>query len=119
LLDSGQRWLDVRSLSTREELRRELAPLLLDLDLPDLDLGSVAGPGRALTQAIARWAYERGAAGLVYHSRFHSALTCWAIFEGARFEAVGRAEAIGPEDPDLVAVARLFSLAIESDSTGS
>jgi hypothetical protein len=118
LLHPGQRWLDLRSLSTREELRRELAPLLLDLGLPDLDLASVVGPARTLTQAIARWAYERSAAGLVYHSRFHPSLTCWAIFEGARFEAAGGAEAIGPEDPDLVAVARLFSLAIESDPTG-
>jgi hypothetical protein len=112
----GQRWLDLRALATRERLRQELAPLLLELDLPDLDVAQVVGPSRVLTQAVARWAYERGAAGLVYHSRFDASLTCWALFEGAGFDAVGSPAAITADDPDLVAVARLFSLAIEPDA---
>jgi hypothetical protein len=62
-----------------------LAPLLVDLELPDFDLGSMLGSSRVLTQAIARWAYDHGAAGLVYHSRLDCRLTCWALFEGAAF----------------------------------
>jgi hypothetical protein len=111
----SQRWLDLRASATRERLREELAPRLLELGLADLDLGSVVGPRRALTQTIARWAYDRGVAGLVYHSRFDAGLTCWALFERAVFETVGGPEPITPSDPDLLAVARLFSMSIEPD----
>ena len=40
--------------------------MLLELHLPDLDLSGVVGPSRALTQSVARWAYEHGAAGVLY-----------------------------------------------------
>ena len=111
-LGPGQRWLDLRATATREALRSELAAALLDLGLTDLDLSGVLGPRRHLTQAIARWAYEHGYAGIVYRSRFDDALSLWAIFEGAAFEPVGVPEPIVPDDPDLVAAARLFGLAI-------
>jgi hypothetical protein len=114
-LRPGQRWLDLRAPATREQLRHELAPRLLDLSLPDLDLSSVVGPSRLLTQTIARWAYDRGAAGLVYHSRFDATLTCWAIFERATFAPLGRSDPLRAEDPDLLAVARLFGLTVEPD----
>jgi hypothetical protein len=111
-LGPRQRWLDLRAADTREALRSELADTLLDLGLADLDLSGVLGPQRRLSQAIARWAYERGYAGIVYPSRFDDALSLWAIFEGAAFEPVGLPEPIVPDDPDLVATARLFGLAI-------
>jgi hypothetical protein len=94
-----QRWLDLRALTTREALRHELAPRLLERGNLELDLSGVVGPHRALTQTIARWAYDRGFAGLVYHSRFHAPLTCWAIFEGAGFDVVGHPEPIAADDP--------------------
>ena len=109
-LGTRQRWLELRAFETREALRRELAQTLLDLGLEDLDLSGVVGPKRQLTQAIARWAYDHGYAGLVYSSRFDAALTCWAIFEGAAFEPVRPFESILPDDPDLVATAKLFGL---------
>ena len=108
----GQRWLDLRAPETREELRAELANTLLALGLSDLDLSRVAGPRRSLTQAIARWSYDHGYAGAAYHSRLDARLTLWAVFEGAAFEPVGHPEPMGPNDPDLVAVARLFGLGI-------
>jgi hypothetical protein len=111
-LAPGQRWLDLRAAATREALRRELAEELLRLGLADLDLSGVAGPSRALTQAIAGWAHEHGYAGLAYPSRIDQRLTCWAVFEGARFEPVGETEPITPDDPDLRAAARLFGLAV-------
>lgn len=111
-LRPGQRWLDLRATETREALRSELADTLLELGLADLDLSGVLGPRRSLTQAIARWAYEHGYAGIVYRSRFNDALSLWAIFEGAAFDPVGVPEPIVPDAPDLVATARLFGLAI-------
>jgi hypothetical protein len=111
-IQPGQRWLDLRSPQTHQELRRELAPALMALEVTELDLGQVLGPLRQLTQAIARWAYERGYAGLVYASRLDARLACWAIFEGARFERVGDPVPITSEDPDLRAVARLYGLRV-------
>jgi len=111
-LATRQRWLDLRSFETRETLRRELAQTLLALGLEDLDLSGVVGPKRQLTQAIARWAYEREYRGLAYSSRFDATLTCWAIFEGAAFEPVRPSEPILPNDPDLVATAKLFGLSL-------
>jgi hypothetical protein len=108
----GQRWLDLRAAETREALRAELVTTLLRLGLSDLDLSRVLGPGRTLTQAIARWAYERGYAGLAYHSRLDQKLTLWAIFEGSAFEPVGLPEPITPDDPDLGATARLYGLGL-------
>lgn len=111
-LGQRQRWLDLRASETREELRNELAEALLELGLPDLDLSSVLGPHRRLTQAVARWAFEHRYAGVAYTSRFDEALGLWSIFEGAEFERVGVPEPIVPDDPDLVAAAGLFGLEI-------
>jgi RES domain len=111
-LATRQRWLDLRSFETREALRHELARTLLDLGLEDLDLSGVVGPKQQLTQAIARWAYERDYRGLAYSSRFDATLTCWAIFEGAAFEPVRPSEPILPNDPDLIATAKLFALSL-------
>jgi len=41
-----------------------------------------------------------------------AALSLWAIFERAAFEPLGVPEPIVPDDPDLVAAACLFGLAI-------
>lgn len=111
-LMARQRWLDLRAAETREALRRELAPTLLALGLSDLDLSRVLGPHRTLTQSIARWAYERDYAGLVYSSRLDDSYSLWAIFEGARYEPLGLPEPIVPDDPDLAATARLFGLVV-------
>lgn len=108
----GQRWLDLRAPETREELRTELAQTLVTLGLSDLDLSRVAGPRRSFTQAIARWAREHGYAGVAYPSRLDARLTLWAIFEGAAFQPAGPPTPIAPDDPDLLAVARLFGLSV-------
>jgi hypothetical protein len=108
----GQRWLDLRAHSTREALRTDLAPTLLTLGLADLDLGHVLGSTLTLTQTISRWAYEHGYAGIAYSSRLDAKLTLWALFEGAKFESVGEPDPVTPDDPDLVAVTRLYGLLI-------
>lgn len=111
-LRGGQRWLDLRRLETAEALRAEVAQLLQELALPDLDVSVLRGPNRALTRAVGRWAYDAGYQGIAYRSRFHDALDCWAIFEGADFDRVGSIVSISPDDPDLQAAAALFGLAI-------
>jgi hypothetical protein len=107
---AGQNWLDLRAPETCEVLRQELAPVLVRLGMGDLDVSGARGPSRALTQAIARWAFERGYHGIAYKSRFSDALDCWALFEGAAFERVGQSERLAPDDADLLAAAHLFGL---------
>ncbi|HEY8743804.1 MAG TPA: RES family NAD+ phosphorylase [Chloroflexota bacterium] len=109
---SSQRWMDLRRIETAEALRAELAPLLRQLGLPDLDVSVLRGPSRPLTRAVGRWAYDAGFQGIAYRSRFHDALDCWAIFEGAAFERVGNIAAVSPDDPDLQTAAALFGLAV-------
>jgi len=108
----GQRWLDLRRLETAEALRTELAPLLRQLGLPDLDVSILRGPSRPLTRAVGRWAYDAGFQGVAYRSRFDDALDCWAIFEGAAFERVGSSERLTRNDGDLRAAAALLGLAV-------
>jgi len=110
--EPGERFLDVRSLETVETLRRELAPLLHELGVADLDVSGVRGPSRAVTMAVSRWANDNGYRGVAYRSRFDDALDCWALFEGARFERVGLAEPVLPDDPDLVAAVARFRLVV-------
>jgi hypothetical protein len=105
-----QRWLDLRALSTLQQLRSDLAGLLVLHDIPDLDAGVVQGANRAVTQAISRWAYERGFQGIVYRSRLDNEIGCWAIFEGAAFLPEGRVEIITRADPDLIDIASIYDL---------
>lgn len=112
-LTAAQRWLDLRSLDTREALRPVFASLLTHLRLPERDLSAVYGPHRVLTQGIARWAYDWGYAGLRYGSRYNEAFNCWAIFERpdlATFSREGKVELIAPDDPDFLAAVELFGL---------
>lgn len=112
-LDAERQWLDLRSLDTRESLRPIFASLLDHLGLPEFDLGAVYGSHRVLTQGIARWAYERGFAGLRYGSRYVEEFNCWAIFGRpgpATFHRVDEVEPIALYDPDLLAAMELFGL---------
>jgi hypothetical protein len=108
-----QRWADLRSLETRETLRVELASTLLSLGWTDLDLSDALGRSRPLTQAIARWLYERGWHGIAYASRFNCSFHCWAIFEGARFEEVDdptAGDGVAADHPGFVECGRLLGL---------
>lgn len=80
----------------------------------DLDLGSVVGPRRDFTQAIARWAYEEGYHGIAYKSRLDHRFDCWAVFDTATVQPVGDPEPLRPDDPDLRHVMALFQLAVRN-----
>jgi hypothetical protein len=112
-LDPGQRWLDLRAPDTLQVLRSEMAEVLVSLGLPDLDVSAARGPSLELTRQIARWAFEHDFQGIAYRSRFADSLDCWAIFEGALTTPAGPPQPIAPDDPDLMAAAALFSLAVE------
>jgi hypothetical protein len=111
-LAPGQRFLDLRRLETTELLWVEPAPLLHHLAFADIDVSGVRGPGRTLTRVISRWAHEREFQGIACRSRFDDAFDCWAIFEGAAFQRVGISEPILRDDPDLLAAAGQFGLAV-------
>ncbi|MBI3972538.1 MAG: RES domain-containing protein [Chloroflexi bacterium] len=112
-LAPDQRWLDVREMETVQLLRGVFAKMLAELGLPDLDNSIIRSVNRRLTQAIGRWAYERGYAGVAYRSRYNDSCDAWALFEGrAQFAPVGSPEPVRHDDPDLVAAARLLRLSI-------
>jgi hypothetical protein len=68
---------------------------------------AVYGLSRALTQAIARWAYEAGYQGLAFGSRHDERLTNWAVFTPD-----GLPIPLARDDADLLAVAALFGLTV-------
>ncbi|MFN8635154.1 MAG: RES domain-containing protein [Chloroflexota bacterium] len=111
-LRAGYRWLDLRAPETCEVLRAELADLLVRLGLTDFDVSGARGPSRALTQHIARWAYEHSFAGIAYRSRFADSLDCWAVFEGDHWESVGRPAPIRRDNPSFHAAAQLLGLTV-------
>jgi hypothetical protein len=104
------RWLDVRRVDTLAALRTAFGQTLLDFGLLDVDLGGVCGPQRAFTQAVAGWAHDNGYQGIVYASRFGATFEAWALFDTARIEPVGEVVPLSVDDPDLLAVARVFAL---------
>jgi hypothetical protein len=104
-----QRWIDLREHETRETLRVRLASTLQKLGVDDFDLSDALSRNRRLTQSVARFAFEEGFQGITYKSRFDNNFDCWAMFEGARFEPMGRF-AIMRNDPDFVEAARRFGL---------
>lgn len=110
-------FLDVEDTATHEFLTTVLAPQLVQLGVDVLDVAALRGADRALTRAIASWAYtaqdENGQyrfAGLRYMSRL-GPYECWAVFEGADIEETSRSPIL-PTDPDLVAIVDLFGLRI-------
>lgn len=106
----NQRWLDLRSLATRQTLRSELAGSLVRLGLTDLDVSGIRSSNRELTQTIARWAYEHGYNGIAYRSRLDDFSDCWAIFEGAQIEPIGLPRPIVLDNSDLRTVASIYGL---------
>jgi hypothetical protein len=114
----GRRFLNVEAPQTHQVLRLALAPELGELGYADLDVAAVRGPDRRLTRLIAGWARQQrdsagGSrfAGLRYLSRLNNEWECWAIFDDlALIEPVERH--IHVDDPELLAVCRLFGLGL-------
>ncbi|HEX6862086.1 MAG TPA: RES family NAD+ phosphorylase [Thermoanaerobaculia bacterium] len=102
--------------SLRRTLEREpgIRDLLILLKAPRLDIDKIQGLDRRLTQRIARSLFDRGAAGIVYRSRYDNE-RCAALFEGrARLVAPGPPKPLIEDSPVLMQVCQDFDLALTS-----
>ena len=112
------RFLDVEALSTRRELRTELASLLAFYGYEDLDVPTVRGGDRRITRWIAKWVFEQRDtdglpcfAGIRYLSRLNTEWECWAVFHDVEIKELAR-QPIERENPALQAIARHFDLTV-------
>jgi hypothetical protein len=119
-LDRKMRFVDIASADSIQYLRRELAETASRLGLQDFDLSTVTGPMRDMTRECARSVYEMTDgdgtplyAGIRYVSRLNPEWECWAIFHDRMIHRPGFPHTISPDDPDLIAIAKLFGLSIE------
>jgi len=120
-LDPSLRFADFGNPETWQRVRPVLAPIATALGLGDIDLSAVTGSYHILTQEFARHVFDQEDndgrplyAGIRYISRLHPDWECWAIYDSRMVYQSGPSETIYPDDPDLIAIARLFGLAIET-----
>jgi hypothetical protein len=112
-LASAARCIDLRSVETHAVLRVLLAGDLMTAGYDGaFNFGEIIGVDYVVTQRIARWAYSEGYDGIVYASTHDPALICWAIFDCAEIVQLGTPELIHRDDPDFLAAAELFGLAV-------
>jgi hypothetical protein len=111
------RFLDVESLETREQLRKDLAGILAVYGYSDLDVSTVRGGDRRITRWISKWAHGQRAddgaafAGIRYLSRLSSEWECWAVFDDVGIIEIAR-EPIRRQDGALLSVAKRFDLTV-------
>jgi hypothetical protein len=84
----GLPFVDVDDPATHTHLTIKVASVPVEHNIKALDVGSVRGPNRLLTRAIAGWLYQQiddavlpRYAGVRYGSRLGN-YECWAIFDG-------------------------------------
>jgi hypothetical protein len=114
----GQRpFLDVENRGTRAVLRTELAWLLADLGLDDIDVAAIRSKDRRLTRWVSQWTwqsrYEQGYpdfAGVRFCSRLGE-WECWAVFEDL-LPVEHERRSILRQDEALKRVAELYGLEI-------
>lgn len=126
VLEPGLRFVDLTAVRTIQQLREELGSLLHALGLHDFDQSSIMGPSRPITQRIACHIYEQQGtnggtlyAGVRYTSRLGQEWDCWGVFADRMKHKPAMPEppqAIRSDDPDLLIVASLFSLTVETSS---
>lgn len=117
LLEEPLPFVDVEHEGTRAFLANEIPETLDRCGAPELDISDIRGQNRALTRAIAHWAYlqtndqgEFEYSGIRYQSR-HDSSECWAIFDGTPLRTI-RQEPIELDDADLVRASDLWGLRI-------
>lgn len=130
-LDGGLRFVDIHTPEAVDRLRQALAPRAAELGIEDVDVGTLLGPERQLTQRAARHVYERFDRkgrplfhGVRYLSRHNPEWECWAVFDTRApwsLEAPsdapnpGVASRIGADDPYVVEAAAALGLDVEPD----
>ena len=124
ILERGLQFVDLGSARTLQQLRASFGDWAPDIAPRDVDQSLVMGPSRETTQRIARYIYEQTDeagvprfAGIRYISRLDQDWECWALFSD-RIRHIpgmpGIPKTIFPDDPDLLAVASVFRLTIET-----
>lgn len=124
ILEPSLRFVDMGSARTLQQLRASFDLWMPDASAQDVDLSLVMGSSRKMTQHIARYIYEQTDedgvplfAGIRYISRLDQDWECWAIFADRIRDVPGMPgipETIFPDDPDLLEVASIFRLTIET-----
>jgi RES domain len=117
--------VDLDAADTVQALRPALAPMAARLQLPDIDLNTITGPQRDLTQEAALHIYMQHDAqgqplyaGMRYVSRLKRDWECWAIFADRMHYRPLRIDPIAADDPHLYDAARILGLTIEDDRGG-
>ena len=106
--------IDLTDVPTRQRIENRHAELLLEYDLPHLDLHEITTSRRAVTQTIAADLYDQGASAVRFPSRLDGN-ACIALFEG-RGAISSAGDPIALTDPppvQLTDVATQWSLALE------
>jgi len=120
---------DLTTLQTSAHLREALATQALAHGATDIDQSLFMEPRRGFTQEVAHYIYELQNedgtprfAGIRYISRLDIRFECWAVFADRMEHVRGMPslpETIFPDDPDLLEVASIFRLTIETiDGSG-
>jgi hypothetical protein len=103
---------DVGSTEWISTLRRALAPLLINLGIPDFDASVLQRSGpRLLTQNVSYVVYSEGFDGIRYLSKYGHDIENWALFEPADLTGP-KASSIQPDDPDLLHALQLLHVSL-------
>jgi hypothetical protein len=114
--------VDIEDPDVIQTYRELLAPLADTLRLADIDISTIAGPHRRLTQTLAALIYEEGQpsnpaySGIRYVSRLHRGWECWALFSDRVDVWPQRVIPLADDDPALHDAARILHLDLETDA---
>lgn len=124
--EDGPRFVDIHTPEAVQQLRLALAARAAELGIGDVDLATLLGPERQLTQRAARHIYERfdragrpAFHGIRYLSRHNPDWECWALFdtralppqqEPGRALAIGSAAALSVHRRELTTACALLGL---------
>ncbi len=120
-LDATLRFADLEEPHSVRLLRREMAPVLTQFGLDDLDFGDLVGRERRVTQHVAKCVYEASGGGgapvfdgIRYVSRLNPGWELWAVFADRMIhEPEELYETIGRRDPDLLKAAEILDIEVE------
>lgn len=97
-------------LDLRRLFERRHADLLVEHGMEHFDITEVRSRSRIVTQTFGRFLFERGAAGISYHSNLDN-LPCLALFESrAELTSDGEPEALSDLPDELFRVCKEFGL---------
>jgi hypothetical protein len=121
LLGPSLQFAEIAAAESIDHLRTALAPIASKNGLRDVDISTVLGSDRELTQHCSRYIYDQlqnggrpRFAGIRYPSRLNLDWICWAVFSDriAHFPQFHETT-ISVQDPGLLEAARVLSLSIE------